>query len=76
MKKNYYLLPNLVFTASDVKQDIDAELHETLKPNALRQSRPEYQDFPLIVFRDHMHQEKSCGRERSYWLNCKEQMYH
>jgi hypothetical protein len=60
-----------------LKQDIDAELHETLKPNALRQSRPESQDFSLVVFRDHIvHQEKCSGKERSYWLNRKEQMHH
>jgi hypothetical protein len=57
-----------------LKQDIDAGLHEKLKPNALRQSRTEYQDFPLAVFRDHIHQESRSRRERSYWLNRKEQM--
>jgi hypothetical protein len=38
-----------------LKQDIDTGLHETLKPNAHHQSQPEYKDFPLAVFHDHIH---------------------
>jgi len=58
-----------------LKQDIDAGLHETLKPNAHHQSRPEYKDFPLAVFCDHINQEKRSRKERPYWLNHKEQMH-
>jgi len=52
-------------------QDIDNGLHETHKPQALYKTRPEYQHFPLKVFRDHIHQVLRARLERPYWLNRK-----
>jgi hypothetical protein len=40
-----------------LKADVDAGLHETMKPADLQQSRPEYQPFPPKVFRNHIYQE-------------------
>jgi hypothetical protein len=49
--------------------DVDARLYETLKPEALWMSRLEYQNYPLKVFRDHLHGEQRKRKERAYWGN-------
>jgi hypothetical protein len=36
---------------------IDNQKHQTLKPQALHSTQKEYQDYPLTVFRKHIHQE-------------------
>ena len=48
---------------------VRAGLVEARKPRELHQSRPEFQAFPLTVFRDHIYQEDRDVRARSYWLN-------
>lgn len=40
-----------------LKLDINEGLHEHLTPSELYQSREEYQEFPLQVFRNHIYQE-------------------
>jgi hypothetical protein len=53
--------------------DLKEGKHRQMKPAALYTTRPEYQVFPLDVFRDHVHQELRSQRERPYWLHKKEQ---
>jgi hypothetical protein len=48
--------------------DLKEGKHRQMKPAALYTTRPEYQVFPLDVFRDHVHQELRSQRERPYWL--------
>ena len=40
-----------------LKLDMDLKKHKEMKPAALWVSRPEYQDFPLEVFRNHIYKE-------------------
>ena len=40
-----------------LKIDVHEGKNRTMAPNALRDSRAEYQEFPLDVFRGHIHQE-------------------
>jgi hypothetical protein len=37
--------------------DVEQNHHLLMKPQDLHRSRPEYQEYPLQVFRDHIHQE-------------------
>lgn len=53
--------------------DLKQGQHLHMKPALLYMTRPEYQLFPLDVFRDHIHQELRNQRERSYWLHKKDQ---
>ena len=55
-----------------LKLDIDNGNHMGVKPSELRNTRKEYQCFPLIVFRKHIHQEVRGRREKSYWMNRKQ----
>jgi hypothetical protein len=54
-----------------LKEDFNAGKVEKFTTMELRQSRPEYQDFPLKVFRDHIHQERRSRTETPYWMNRK-----
>lgn len=56
-----------------LKQDIKEGRHLHMKPKILYIYRPEYQVFPLSVFRDHVHQELRSQRERPYWMHKKQQ---
>jgi len=56
-----------------LKADIDDGNLTGIKPKDLHQSRPEYQAFPLKVFRDHIAQETRSRLGRSYWQNRKQQ---
>lgn len=38
-----------------------------MKPKELWSTKKEYKDFPLDVFRNHIHQEKRFQREGPYW---------
>jgi len=51
-----------------LKKDIDEGKHQTMTPEALRNSRQEYLLFPKKIFRDHIYQELRERRERPYWL--------
>jgi hypothetical protein len=54
-----------------LKLDFDAieeGLVEEMAPMQWHQSRNEYKEFPLQVFRDHIHQEKRSRRARPYWM--------
>ena len=42
---------------SSLHVDIDAGLHRTMEPRDLYKTRPEYQQFLLKTFRDHIYQE-------------------
>lgn len=41
---------------------------DTMKPKELWNTRKEYKEFPLDVFRNHVHQEKRAQRESPYWI--------
>ena len=49
-----------------VKLDINEGLHEHLTPSELYQSREEYQEFPLQVFRNHIYQEVDSRTKRAH----------
>jgi hypothetical protein len=40
----------------------------SMKPKELWKTRKEYKEFPLYVFRNHVHQEKRAQRETPYWI--------
>jgi len=52
-----------------LKQDVEAGIADAMMPKSLHESRPEYLQFPLKVFRDHIHQEKRSRMGRSWWMN-------
>jgi hypothetical protein len=52
-----------------LKQDVDNGEDVGVKPMAFRNTRPEYEQFPLKVFRDHLSHERQRRVESSYWLN-------
>jgi hypothetical protein len=54
-----------------LKEDIDEGLTDSHKPSELHKTRPEYQDFPLTIFRKHINQELRSRMEKSYWMNRK-----
>ena len=51
-----------------LKLDIDANMHQLMKPKELRTTRPEYEEFLLTTFRKHIHQET---RSRKFIEYCK-----
>jgi len=53
-----------------LRLDMDAKKHERMKPSELHCSRNEYSDYPLKVFRKHIHQEE-CRRKYIAYLNNK-----
>ncbi|KAL7538558.1 hypothetical protein ACHAXR_008627 [Thalassiosira sp. AJA248-18] len=46
-----------------LEQDVGDGKADEMKPKKLRETREEYAEFPLRVFRDHVHQEKRRKRE-------------
>jgi len=48
-------------------QDIAEGKFDTMEPQELHQTRPEHLEFPLTVFRGHIHQELRKNRERACW---------
>ncbi len=48
-------------------EDVKAGRTVQMKPSVLRDTRVEYQDFPLEVFRNHIYQEERKEREAVYW---------
>jgi hypothetical protein len=48
--------------------DIDNGRHLQMTPKQLRNTRQEYQAFPLNIFRKHLHQERQRRIKKSYWL--------
>jgi hypothetical protein len=52
-----------------LREDVEAGLTRRYEPKELYQMQPEYQAFPLVVFRDHIYQEERSRRDRNYWLN-------
>jgi len=55
--------------AAHLKADVDAGLHKQMAPKELRQTRKEYEEFPLDVFRNHITQEVRSRTTSAYWLN-------
>jgi hypothetical protein len=51
-----------------LKRDIDNKKHEDLAPRDLRKTQKAYQDYPLEVFRKHIHQEVA---RRKFIAYCK-----
>jgi hypothetical protein len=39
-----------------------------LKPQSFQKTRPEYQEFPLEIFRKHIYQEQYAQVGQSYWM--------
>lgn len=52
-----------------LKDDVDHGRHLSLTPSQLRNSRLEYQEWPLKVFRDHITQEVRSRKTQAYWLH-------
>ena len=50
-------------------QDIEAGIFDQMAPATLWTTRPEYMEFPLTVFRNHIYKEKMKPLARSYWDN-------
>ena len=48
-------------------EDVRSGLAKEMTPAALRQTRPEYQEFEPRTFRKHVHQEICKQREKPYW---------
>jgi hypothetical protein len=54
-------------------EDVKKKVHKQKTPKQLWESRPEYKEFPLDVFRGHIYQEEYAQKGRSYWQWLKEQ---
>lgn len=54
-----------------LKNDMNAGKDRMMTPINLHSERAEYQQFPLSVFRDHIHQERRNRLQRNYWLSRK-----
>jgi hypothetical protein len=52
-----------------LKDDIDNNRHDGMKPSQLRDTRPEYQEWTSKEFRDHVEQEKRSRKTQAYWLH-------
>lgn len=50
-----------------LKEDIDNGLHKQMKPKELWDTRDEYKEFPLDVFRKHIHQEVTSRKFRAQY---------
>ena len=50
-----------------LEEDIDAGNHKQMKPKELWQTRAEYQEFSLDVFRDHIYQAVKARTKKAYW---------
>ena len=54
--------------ASDLlKNDVESGVDSGMKPKELWESREEYQEFPLCVFRKHIYQERTKQLAAPYW---------
>jgi len=51
-----------------LKTDIENGLHKQMTPKPLRETRQEYQEFPLPVFAGHIGQEVRSLTESPYWM--------
>ena len=49
-----------------LREDMDDELHTSLAPIALWETRDEYEEYPLEFFRDHIHQEKRLQKYHNF----------
>lgn len=52
--------------------DVANNVHLTMKPMILWNSREEYKEFPPEVFAKHIHQERAKGRKSLFWLKIDE----
>jgi len=59
-----------------LKEDVDVRKHKNIAPRDLHKTRPEYQAFPLKVFRDHVHQETHSRLTKAYWMNHQKKWTH
>jgi hypothetical protein len=48
-------------------EDVTSGRTLQMKPSALRETRAEYQEFPLAILRRHKYQEETKVREGVYW---------
>ena len=51
-----------------LKTDMDANLHKTMKKKQLYESREEYKEFALDIFRGHIYQEDQSRKWREQWV--------
>lgn len=58
-----------------LKKDIDEGQHLTMAPRELYITKPEYQQFPLSVFRKHIYQEIDCRPKREARFERKKQTW-
>jgi hypothetical protein len=49
-----------------LKHDVENGKQDTMKPEALYNSRIEYKDYPLVVFRKHIYQEEKRRKFEAY----------
>ena len=49
-----------------LRMNIDEEKHKIQTPAELHTSRPEFRDFPLKVFRDHIYKELKAQKQNHY----------
>ena len=55
--------------------DMDLGKHDRFKPKELYSQREEYQEWPLTVFRNHIHQEIRKRIEGKYWKEYKQEQF-
>lgn len=67
--------PLVVWAGSQAEKslidDVDHGRHLLMKPKALRATRPEYGEWSLKSFRDHIQQELKNRKTQAYWLHRK-----
>lgn len=56
-----------------LKEDIKHDVHLTMSFDEFWLWREDYQQFPLAIFKKHIHQEVNSRRGKSYWLKKKQQ---
>ena len=56
-----------------LEHDLDDDLHKEMSPQELWQSRLQYQEFELDVFRGHIYQELHTRKWRNQWVNGKKE---
>jgi hypothetical protein len=54
-----------------LKIDVNNGKHNEMLPEVLCLTNLAYEEFPLKIFRNHIHQEVRSGKEMPYWLSKK-----
>ena len=68
-----------IFQGSEAERllqlDMDLDKHNEFEPKELYGQREEYQEWPLTVFRNHIHQELRKRIEGKYWKEYKQERF-